>query len=281
MLSTTWSLRYLCLWWVDFFTLNYIFIKGLRHKNKIMLDLWKESICNINQTYNSQNFQLVQLIQNEDCLALVTEIALGKMPSIHGFLSGQLSRSQASRSEPLYIKCERYCTTNTAITLGIQFLLPSASEGWGKVIVSVCPHFRGRGYPVTGLDGGTPSQVQMRGTPSQVQMGGTPSQVYTGGTLFCWWGTPSKIKTGGTPHIPPVQDWMGYPHPRDDGVPPIQDWMGYPHPSLDEVSPPIQEGMGYLPPPSPINKASTCYAAGGVPLAFTQEDFLVENNEFT
>ena len=28
--------------------------------------------------------------------------------------------------------------------------------------------------------------------------------------------------------------------------------------------------------PPPISKASTCYAAGSVPLAFTQEDFLVE-----
>ena len=32
--------------------------------------------------------------------------------------------------------------------------------------------------------------------------------------------------------------------------------------------------MGYLPPP-PSSIASTCYMVGGMPLAFTQEDFLV------
>ena len=45
-------------------------------------------------------------------------------------------------------------------------------------------------------------------------------------------------------------------------------------------SPPSKTGWG-TPSPNPrldgvlISKASTCYAAGGVPLAFTQEDFLV------
>ena len=44
-------------------------------------------------------------------------------------------------------------------------------------------------------------------------------------------------------------------------VPPEQVWM-----------------VGGIPPPMrQSSTASTCYAAGGVPLAFTQEDFLVIN----
>ena len=53
--------------------------------------------------------------------------------------------------------------------------------------------------------------------------------------------------------------------------------MGYPlagaryHP----CPPPPQPGMGYPPPPGYDNRWSTCYAAAGMPLMFTQEDFLV------
>ena len=63
------------------------------------------------------------------------------------------------------------------------------------------------------------------------------------------WGgvTPSQVQLGGG----------GYTR-----VPPIQDWIGY----LPVQTPP---------PPSAISNVNTCYAAGGVPLAFTQEDFLV------
>ena len=80
--------------------------------------------------------------------------------------------------------------------------------------------------------------------------------------------------------VPPVQDWMGYPPVQDWMVyPSSQDWMGYPSPRLDGLSP-IQDWMGYPPPIRRlISKASTCYAAGGVPLAFRQEDFLV-NRKF-
>ena len=71
-------------------------------------------------------------------------------------------------------------------------------------------------------------------------------------------GVPPPTMTGwGTPH----HDWMGTPSPWLDGVPPQHhhDWMGYP--------PPIRQS----------SIASTCYVAGGMPLAFTQEDFLVQN----
>ena len=104
---------------------------------------------------------------------------------------------------------------------------------------------------------------------------------------YCF--TPSS-RTGlvgrGVPRVPL--------HPGLDGVPPLGMYWGtppigtgweYPPPSgLDEVppfrtgwgTPPIQDWIGTL---SPIRRqssvASTCYAAGGMPLAFTQEDFLV------
>ena len=55
-------------------------------------------------------------------------------------------------------------------------------------------------------------------------------------------GVPPSTMTGwGTPH----HDWMGYS--------PNHDWMGYP----------------------PTSIASTCCVAGGMPLALTQENFLV------
>ena len=113
--------------------------------------------------------------------------------------------------------------------------LPPASEGWRKVMFSLCPPFGG----------------------------GTPSQVWVGGTLARsgWWGdTPSQVWVGGTQ---PGLDGGGYPG---------QVWMvGVPQPGLDGGGYP-----GY--PPPPIRQSSivsTCYAAGGMPLAFTQEDFLV------
>ena len=67
-----------------------------------------------------------------------------------------------------------------------------------------------------------------------------------------WWGGyPSQVWMvgGGTPAR---SGWWGVPHPRSgwwgvSGVPPHHDWMGY----------------------------SSCYAVGGMPLTFTQEDFLV------
>ena len=73
-------------------------------------------------------------------------------------------------------------------------------------------------------------------------------------------------------------DGRGVPHPRSGqgsgwwlgggwglpGVPPPRPEMGYP-PDLR---------WGTPPPITQSSIASTCYAAGGVPLVFTQEDFL-------
>ena len=98
-----------------------------------------------------------------------------------------------------------------------------------------CP--RSRGYPIPDLGGEWYSIQLTRGAPSQVQVGYPPHPDLGWGTLL------------------PVQGWMVLPtHP------PIQDWMEYPPP------PPIRRQSSI---------ASTCYVAGGMPLAFTQEDLLV------
>ena len=147
----------------------------------------------------------------------------------------------------------------------MTFLLLPASKGWGKVLFSVClsvhTSMGGRGYPVPGLGGG--------GTLSQIWWGGgTPSQVWMVGGTKCTArpgldGVPPTIMTGwGTLPL-----WLdGYPPTMTGWVTPLHhhDWMGYPSPWLDGV-PPIRQS----------NITSTCYAAGSMPLAFTQEDFVV------
>ena len=136
------------------------------------------------------------------------------------------------------------------------------------------------------LGGGTPSQVQVGGTPSSRWGGGTPFKVQVGGVPHPrsrWGGGTPSSQQGGYP-IPgpgrggtPIQTWDGV-LPRLDGVPPVQTWDGVP---------PVQDWMGYHPScpnlgwgtPPPTRRqsciASTCYVAGGMRLAFTQEDFLV------
>ena len=104
-------------------------------------------------------------------------------------------------------------------------------------------HYRwGEGVPCP-RSGGVP-HLRSGGYPIP-GLGGTPSQVWTGGYPI------PGLDGGGT---------TGAPLPWLDGVPPHHDWMGYPPPWQDWIPPSI---------------ASTCYAVGGMLLAFTQEDFLV------
>ena len=105
-------------------------------------------------------------------------------------------------------------------------LLTPASEGWGKVIVSVCPHLQG------GVGAVRHPRSEQASTLSQVQMGGTHPR--------SGWGVPHPRSRRGILH---PADWGGVPHPRSR--------RGYPIPG------------------------TCCYAAGSVPLAFMQEDFLV------
>ena len=122
---------------------------------------------------------------------------------------------------------------------------------------SLCPPFVWRGYPIQLMWGGTPLQVWMRGTPSS------------------WWGCTPSSWQGGTPSswqgVPP-SSWQGYPW----GTP----GQGYPWQGPRAGVPcPLAGGtpqQGILP-PNRSSIACTCYAVGGMPLAFTQEDFLVFN----
>ena len=99
------------------------------------------------------------------------------------------------------------------------------------------PKTDGGGYHIPGQARGTPHlRSGQEGTPSQVRMGGTPSQVRTGGS--------------------PCQQDEGTPH-WQDGV--------TPHPGP-------RSGQGH---PNWSSIVCTCYASGGMPFAFTQEDFLV------
>ena len=124
-------------------------------------------------------------------------------------------------------------------------------------VLTEVPHsqVRTRGYPIPGLDGWRYPHPRSGWYP-----GIPPSRLGWKGTL----GYPS-----------PAQDLMGYPH---------QDWMVYPHPGQDGVPPsPSRTGWG-IPQgldgvPTPVRRqssiASTCYVVRSMPLAFTQEDFLV------
>ena len=130
--------------------------------------------------------------------------------------------------------------------------LPPASEGWRKVMFSLCPPFRGggdvprlrsgwgRGYPIPGLDRGYPIQGLDRGNPHpglRCGQGGTPgttpytSGTWTGGTQ----GTPSP--GWGTPLVLDVDGW-GVPW---HGVPPC------PCPRSGWGTPPTITRMGYSP----------------------------------
>ena len=76
-----------------------------------------------------------------------------------------------------------------------------------------------------------------------------------------------KSRMGGVPQGTPCQDWIEVtPHWDWMGAPPPGDWMGY-LPCLDWVGVPLLPGDS--------SRAGTCYVVGGMPLAFTQEYFLV------
>ena len=130
------------------------------------------------------------------------------------------------------------------------------SQVWGV------PHLRfGWGYPISGSGGGYPVQFLMVGGTPRARSGWqgeypgySPNKTWVLPDLG--WGTPppSRPSWGNLPH-----PGMGYPPPQtlDGAPPPLWDWVPPTHPPTRQSS-----------------IASTCYAAGSVPLAFTQEDFL-------
>ena len=94
---------------------------------------------------------------------------------------------------------------------------------------------------------------------------------FRGGGGEDWWFTPvpGPFRLGGYPS--PGQE--KYPSPGKDGVPPARSRWGT-RPGQDGVPPSQDWGT---PPPGQNIRARTCYAAGGMPLAFMQEDCLVFN----
>ena len=123
---------------------------------------------------------------------------------------------------------------------------------------------RGGGYPIWLTGRGIP--------PSQVRMGVSHPSILPDRV-----GTPFPGQDGGVPN--PRSGQGDDPIPGQDGTPirngwgtPCQDWMEYPPSGLDGGTP-HQDWMGY-PPHQGIGRQSS-YAAGGMPLAFTQKDFLV------
>ena len=102
--------------------------------------------------------------------------------------------------------------------------------------------------------------VWMGDIPSQVPPSGlgwgTPLDMGWGTPLDMGWSTPLDMGQGTHgPEMGTSQTWDRVPPQTWDGVPPGPE-MGYP--------------------PRQISIASNCYTAGGMPLAFTQEDFLVQ-----
>ena len=135
---------------------------------------------------------------------------------------------------------------------------------------------------VPGQDGGVPPHPVLDGVPPPSGLDRVPP--------------PSGLDMA-----PPGQDWMGYPlsrtgwgTPHNPGLvgvtpPPFRTGWGTPCPGLDGVPPPASrtgcgtpcprlDGVTPLPTPPRRRQSSiesTCYTAGGMPLAFTQEECLV------
>ena len=157
-------------------------------------------------------------------------------------------------------------------------------------------------WPGQNGGGGTPRYLPLPPQPRYLP----PGQVRTGvpkvptPTRLGWGrGTPRYLPTRlgwgrGYPKVP--TPWPGqnrgtqgtYPHQVRMGegypkVPPHQVRMG--EGVLQDTYPPPRSGWGDPPPPPPPHRPGqgscgylgprTCFTAGGMPLAFTQEDFLV------
>ena len=95
-------------------------------------------------------------------------------------------------------------------------LLPPASEGWGKVLFSVCQSIprRGGGGTRSSLGGGSRSSLGWGGTRSSLGRGGVLIQPWMGGYPNLGWGVP---------HLQGVpQPWTGGYPISGEGVPHLQ-----------------------------------------------------------
>ena len=122
---------------------------------------------------------------------------------------------------------------------------PKARSGWGV------PQVEGiQGTARPGQDRGTPGVGYLEYPPGPDQDRGYPR---SGGT----WGPPEPGQDGG---LPQPGEYPGYLPGTRSG------WGGYPRQGGTQGTPP---------PPGQDSTWSTWYATVGMPLAFTQEDFLV------
>ena len=141
-------------------------------------------------------------------------------PSLFLLIRPLLDTLAVLDSTLVYLPCSSDFTSAGHSTLHINdidyytflVLLPPASEGWGKVLFSVCqstPRRKGGGLPNPALDGGeSPIQPWMGGTPTLDGgyhiSGGQRGYPNLGQGVFISGGYPI---TGGIP-----QPWMGGPH---------------------------------------------------------------------
>ena len=141
-----------------------------------------------------------------------------------------------------------------SVLLETSRFLPPASEGWGRYCFRRCLSVH-RGAV-------TPSTSHNTSTGPMSSLGGLP-HLHLHTIILPLIPCPFH----GVPHLHPIIlplvpcPFWGYPSPR------WGDW-GTPQPGQDGVPPPP-------PPPGQNSRTRTCYAAGGMPLAFTQEDCLV------
>ena len=140
------------------------------------------------------------------------------------------------------------------------------------------PHLADKGHPHL-ANGGYPNLTD-RGIPPSGWPGQYPhlaDGVTPGYSLSELDGVPLLGLDRGTP----IGTGWGYPQSELDGILHIcLDWMGAPPSGLDRVPPSIL-GLAGGTPDLPIrrqsSRANTRYAAGSMPLAFAQEDFLVKH----
>ena len=119
----------------------------------------------------------------------------------------------------------------------IPLSLQPTSEGWEKIVFSVCSH-RGGGGGEAGVEG-TPPLYHNTSTGPMSLLGGTPT--ITGrGTPHPWEDGVPKVQERREDEVRPCQvpqSRRGWGSPLSS--PPIQERMGFP---------PVQDRMGYRPP---------------------------------
>ena len=152
------------------------------------------------------------------------------------------------------VNCDWFSSVRRIQVSLMRFYRPHPKDGEGNVFSLSAPGWGG-GYPYPIMFCNISQNAMAQ------PLGGLPCQVQPGGGYRGGGHTPPARSAGGVPGrgVP----WQGGtqvryplpPHPRQVS------WGGGGYPA-----------GGY---PGQDNIGSTCYTAGGMPLAFTQEDFLV------